>query len=479
MAEELLWRSALDQARMVREGECSSRELVAASLAAIERLNGELGAFVHVAADRALAEAEAVEPAADRPLAGVPIAMKDLLAPVAGMPMTWGMEAMKGYVPDEDGVVARRLRRAGAIIVGKTNTPELGILGTTEPDANGPTRNPWDTGRTPGGSSGGSGAAVASGMVSLAHGNDGGGSIRIPAAACGLVGLKPTRGRVSLQPAWSEAGMALATEGCLSRTVLDTAVTLDVLAGYQPGDPYILPPPSAPFADAARRDPGRLRVAWSSEAPNGAPVDPEVERAVRETAELLESLGHSVEEGRPVVDPEGYVENFIKVWIGEIGEELHTMEQLLGAPVDRDTGIEPLTRQMAEIADSMSATDYVIALDYLRRASRTIVRFWDDCDVLVTPTMTRPAVKLGELKPAAGEEPVTELMNSAGWVPYTPVFNVTGQPAISLPLAQSSAGLPIGVHFVGRPTEEETLLSLAAQLEQARPWADRRPPVAG
>src|SRR3954468_7197239 len=209
MAEDLLWNSALEQARLVREGECSARELVDAALDAIERVRGELNAFAHVAPDAARAAADEVEAGDERPLAGVPIAIKDLLAPVAGMPMTWGMAAMKNWVPDEDGNVARRLKRAGAIVIGKTNTPELGILPVTEPDANGPTRNPWDTGRTPGGSSGGSGAAVASGIVSLAHGNDGGGSIRIPASACGLVGLKPSRGRVSLQPSWTEGGLGL------------------------------------------------------------------------------------------------------------------------------------------------------------------------------------------------------------------------------------------------------------------------------
>src|SRR4051795_9311330 len=241
MPDELLWKSALDQARLVREGECSSRELVDATLDAIERVDGELNAYVHVAADAARAAADEVERGDERPLAGVPIAVKDLLAPVAGMPMTWGMAAMKDWVPTEDGSVVRRLRRAGAIVVGKTNTPELGILPVTEPDANGVTRNPWDPGRTPGGSSGGSGAAVASGMVSLAHGNDGGGSIRIPASACGLVGLKPSRGRVSLQPAWTEGGLGLAVDGALARNVLDSATALDIVAGYEPGDAFRLP----------------------------------------------------------------------------------------------------------------------------------------------------------------------------------------------------------------------------------------------
>src|SRR3954454_8945744 len=375
MTESLLWKSALDKARMVCDGDCSSRELVDATLDAIERVDGGLNAFVHVAADEARAEADKVNMGDDRPLAGVPIAVKDLLAPVAGMPMTWGAAAMKNWVPDEDGNVARRLKRAGAIVIGKTNTPELGILPVTEPDANGPTRNPWDTGRTPGGSSGGSGAAVASGMVSLAHGNDGGGSIRIPAAACGLVGLKPSRGRVSMQPVWTEGGVGLPTDGVLTRTVRDSAAGLDVLSGYEPGDAYLLPPPSAPFADAAQREPGRLRVGFGTESPNGVPVDPEVQQAVRDAVQLLGELGHDVEEAQPEVDSEQYVENFIKVWIGGTGDELHTLERLRGEPIGDDE-IEPLTKQMRDISNSLTATAYLIALDYLRRISRQLISWW-------------------------------------------------------------------------------------------------------
>ncbi len=477
MAQDLLWKSALEQARMVREGECSARELVDAALDAVERVNGELNAFVHVAADAARAEADKVNAGDERPLAGVPIAVKDLLAPVAGMPMTWGMAAMKDWVPSEDGSVVRRLRNAGAIVIGKTNTPELGILPITEPDANGPTRNPWDTGRTPGGSSGGSGAAVASGIVSLAHGNDGGGSIRIPAASCGLVGLKASRGRVSMQPIWTEGGVGLPTDGVLTRTVRDTAAGLDVLAGYEPGDAYMLPPPSAPFADAAEREPGRLRVGFGVDAPNEVPVDPEVQQAVRDAVDLLAEMGHDVEETQPEVDSELYVENFIKVWIGGTGDELHTLQELRGKPIE-DAEIEPLTKQMRDIAQSLTATDYLIALDYLRRISRRLISWWTDYDILVTPTVTKPAIELGALRPDEGQEPVTQLMNSATWVPFTPVWNVTGQPAISLPLAQSQDGLPIGVQFVGAPAAEDTLISLAAQIEQARPWSDRRPGVA-
>jgi amidase len=475
VASDYLTRPATEQAELVRSGEVSSRELVEESLHAIHDLNEELNAFVTTAAERALAEADEVQAGDARPLAGVPIAVKDLIAWTEGIRTTNGMEAMGDWAPSEDSATVRKLRAAGAIVVGKTNTPELGILPVTEPDRFGPSRNPWDTSRTPGGSSGGSAAAVASGMVSLAHGNDGGGSIRIPASCCGLVGLKPTRGRVSWAPGWTEGPLGLPTDGCLSRTVRDTAVTLDLIAGYEPGDSFLVPPPSAPFAEAAEREPGRLRVGFTLDAPNGAPVDPECRQAATDAIALLEELGHEVEEATFPAD-EGYVENFVKVWVSSVGEELHTLESWLGEPLDRSK-IEPLTAQMEEIANSQSATDLLIAMDYLRRMSRRILEFWVDHDVLLTPTLAKPPIEIGALRPAEGEPPIQMLINSAGWVPFTPVFNTTGQPAISLPLHQSANGLPVGVQFVGPPAGEEMLLSLAAQLEQAQPWADRRPPV--
>jgi amidase len=476
MDDEIRWRPATEQAELVRSGECSSRELVEESLRAIAELNDELNAFVTTVAERALAEADAVQPGDDRPLAGVPIAVKDLIALTEGIRTTNGMEAMGDWVPSIDSATVRKLRAAGAIVVGKTNTPELGILPVTEPDRFGPSRNPWDTSRTTGGSSGGSAAAVASGMVSLAHGNDGGGSIRIPASCCGLVGLKPSRGRVSWAPEWTEGAIGLPTDGVLSRTVLDTAVALDLIAGYEPGDSFLVPPPSAPFAEAAAREPGALRIGFTLEAPNGAPVDPECQQAVREAAELLESAGHEVEEANLPAD-EGYVENFVKVWVGGTEDELHTFERWLGEPLDRSK-LEPLTAQMADLSRSLSATDLLGAMDYLRRLSRVALAFWTDHDVLVTPTLAKPPIEIGALRPAEGEPPIQMLMNSAAWVPFTPVFNVTGQPGISLPLHQSADGLPIGVQFVGPPAGEEMLISLAAELEQARPWAERRPPVA-
>jgi amidase len=475
MASDYLTRPATEQAEAVRSGEVSSRELVEESLRAIAAMNDDLNAFVTTVSERALAEADAVKAGDERPLAGVPIAVKDLIAWTEGIRTTNGMEAMGDWAPDTDSATVRKLRAAGAIVVGKTNTPELGILPVTEPDRFGPSRNPWDTSRTPGGSSGGSAAAVASGMVSLAHGNDGGGSIRIPASCCGLVGLKPSRGRVSWAPQWTEGAIGLPTDGVLSRTVLDTAVALDLISGYEPGDSFLVPEPSAPFAEAAAREPDPLRIGFSLHAPNGAPVDPECQQAVKDAAVLLQRLGHHVEEAQLPSD-EGYVENFVKVWVGGTSEELHTLEGWLGEPLDRSK-LEPLTAQMAEISDAQSATDLLIAMDYLRRMSRRVLAFWTDHDVLVTPTLAKPPIEIGSLRPADGEPPIQMLINSGAWVPFTPVFNVTGQPGISLPLHESESGLPIGVQFVGPPAGEEMLISLAAQLEQAHPWADRRPPL--
>jgi amidase len=478
MSEEILSRSALEQAEAIRSGEASSRELVEASLEAIDRHNEELNAFVLLRAEEALAEADAIEAGDERPFAGVPMAIKDLIALTKGVRTTMGMNAMEDWAPAEDSAVIRRLlHEAGAIMVGKTNLPELGLLPVTEPERFGPARNPWDTSRTPGGSSGGSGAAVAAGLVSLGHGGDGGGSIRIPASCCGLVGLKPSRGRVSPAPEFAELVSGFATEGVLSRDVADTAAALDALSGYEPGDVYWAPDPSAPFAEAARRDPGKLRIAFTTDSPNGAPVDEEVVAATRATAQLLDSLGHEVEEAAPDWADEGYIDNFILVWAGSTAEEVKLYGALKGEELDRER-FEPLTRRLVEIADSVPIGGYLTALDYLRKLARRIVRFWNQHDILVTPTLNAPALEIGALAPAEGEPPEQWLTNSAGWVPLTPVYNVTGQPAISLPLHQSEAGLPIGIQFGGHPAGEEMLLSLAGQLEQAAPWADRRPALA-
>jgi amidase len=479
MGTDLMFRPAVELAGMVRSGEVSSRELVEAAYEAIERRNGELNAFVTLCEERALAEADAVEAGDERPLAGVPIAVKDLVALTAGVRTAMGMRAMGDWVPSADSALVRRLRSAGAIIVGKTNTPELGILPVTEPDRFGPARNPWDPTRTTGGSSGGSAAAVASGMVPIAHANDGGGSIRIPASCCGLVGLKASRGRVSLAPLGEFVG-GIAIEGVVSRTVLDSAAALDVLAGYEPGDPYWAPDPSAPFAEAVEREPGKLRIAFSAVAPNGVPVDEACVTATHDTAALLESLGHTVFEA-PALSDEGYIDNFLKIWITGVAGNVREAAAQRGRPIEL-TELEPLTAQMVEMAGTITGADYLESLEYLRGLTRRVVSMWGDIDVLLTPTLAKPAIEIGGLRPKEGEQPIEMLNNAAEWVPFTPVWNVTGQPAISLPIHQSesngTAGLPVGVQLVGAPAGEELLLSLSAQLEEARPWADRRPELA-
>ena len=476
MPDDVMFKSATEQAELVRSGELPARQLVEASLAAIDRMNDELNAVVTRCDERALAEADTIRPGDERPLAGVPLLVKDLGAITEGIRTTMGMRALDDWVPSADSATVRRLRAAGAIVVGKTNLPELGILPVSEPLRFGPARNPWDTSRTPGGSSGGSAAGVAAGMVAIAHGNDGGGSIRIPASCCGLVGLKPSRGRVSWAPHLAELASGFATDGVLSRTVLDSALGLDLLAGYEPGDPYWAPDPSAPFVDAARREPGSLRVAFVVDSPNGVPVDPDCVAATRDAAGLLESLGHRVEEIEIEAD-EAYVTNFVTVWIAGTANEVETWGRIAGRELDIEQ-LEPLSRQMYDMSLQMSATDYLRALDWLHDYSRRLVAMWDGIDVLLTPTLAKPPIEIGALEPKEGEPPIQMLMNSATWVPFTPVWNVTGQPAISLPLHQTEAGLPVGVQFVGPPAGEELLLSLAAQLESAQPWSDRRPALA-
>ena len=475
MLDDPLFRSAIDQAAAVRAGEVSSRELVEATLATIERLDGELNAFVTVCVDRALAEADAIRPGDERPLAGVPIAVKDTLALIEGVRTTFGAGAMSDWVAPVDSALVRRLRGAGAVMVGKTNLPELGILPVTEPHAYGPTRNPWDPTRTPGGSSGGSGAAVAAGMVAVGHGNDGGGSIRIPASCCGLVGLKPTRGRSSVAPVSNDA-LDIVADGSLTRTVADTALVLDVISGYEPGDPYWAPEPLAPFLEAARRPAGRLRIAFTHEAPNGVPVHPDCRAAVEDAARLLESLGHEVEEAAPAWHDQAFAEHFVGTWLAAVPTRVAGLGLVRGRPIDPDE-LEPLTRAMNEVGARISAGDYITAHDYLRLAARRIVASMAGHDALLTPTLAQPPLPIGALDPAPGESPLSMLERSARFIPFTPTWNVTGQPAISLPLSASSEGLPVGVQLVGPPAGEELLLSLAAEVEAAQPWNERRPAV--
>jgi amidase len=471
METDLLSRPAGELARLVKAGEVTARELTEASFERIEALDPDLNAFVHLDPEGALATADGIEASDGRPFAGVPIAIKDTAA-VAGMPHRVGSELFGDFVPPHDAFVVRRLREAGFVIVGKTNLPEFGILPVTEPRRFGPTRNPWDLERTPGGSSGGAAAAVAAGMVPLAHGSDGGGSIRIPAACCGLVGLKPSRGRVSRGPEHGDD--LLVQDGVVTRTVGETAALLDVIAGYEPGDATWAPPPAEPFAQTAAREPGRLRIGMSTvPAIEVAAVDPVCERAAREAAALLESLGHEVEEIDPPWEGQELLRPFTLVFGTPVAVGMWFAGRVTGREPSAEL-VEPLSWTIWEGVRERDPLDYMLARTRLTAASRSIVALWDEYDAVLTPALAQRPVRIGEID-SCSDDPWEDFHRSGQFTPYTALYNVTGQPAISLPLFHGEDGLPLGVMLGGRPAGEGPLLSLAAQLEAASPWADRRP----
>jgi amidase len=473
VSSELLFRPATELAALVRSGEVTSTELVSAALERIEQLQPTLNAFVHVDPEGALAAAEAIGPKDPRPFAGVPIAMKDTTA-VAGMPYRMGSDMFGDFVAGHDSFVTRRIRDAGFVLVGKTNMPELGILPVSEPRRFGPVRNPWDTDRTPGGSSGGSAAAVAGGMVPIAHGSDGGGSIRIPASCCGLVGLKPTRGRISRGPDLGDD--FLVQDGTVTRTVAETASMLDVLSGYEPGDATWAPPPNEPFAAAAGREPGRLRIAYTTTPPIDAEIDPECERAVLDAAQLLSELGHEVEDAPAPWGAGDPMEAFTMAFGTPVAMGLRFGGLVTGREPSPEL-MEPLSWEMWQAVCDHSALDYLFARTQLTAMARVIIALWETHDVLLTPALAQRPVRIGEID-ACSDHPWDDFHRSGLFTPFTPLFNVTGQPAISVPLFHGDDGLPTAVQVVGRPADEATLLSLAAQIEAARPWADRRPELA-
>jgi len=468
---DLLFRSATELAAMVRDGEISARELVESSLERIEELNPSLNAFVEVDAEGALAAADAIGPGDERPFAGVPTAVKNN-RPVEGMRLTYGCELMADFRAPYDHNVTSRLKRAGFVIVGTTTLPEYGILPTSEARVFGPTRNPWDLERTPGGSSGGAAAAVAAGILPVAHGNDGGGSIRIPAACCGLVGLKPSRGRISLAPELGDA--ALVIDGMLTRSVEDTAAILDVLAGYEPGDASWAPEPNEPFAQAARREPLKLRIAATTKPPvPEAVVDPQCVRAVGEAASLLRSLGHEVEEVDPPWQDESLRQLFAAVFCTAISLSIAYSGIVAGRePTEQD--MEPMSWAIYSMTREMDALEGAGAGVRLQQFARQLVAFLAPYDALLTPALAERPLPLGTLDTAA-PDPMSTFTRSALFTPFTPVFNATGQPGISLPLFEGEDGLPLGVQLAGRPADEATLLALSTQLEEASPWAQRRP----
>jgi amidase len=468
--DDLAFVSAEETAALVRAGDASPREAVEAALRRIEALEPSLNAFIEVDGERALAEADTIVPGDAAPFAGVPIAIKGN-TPVEGWELNSGSRLMAGQRPDHSAYLVRRLREAGFVIVATTNLPEFAILPTTEPRHTGITRNPWALDRTPGGSSGGSAAAVASGMLPIAHGNDGGGSLRTPAACCGLVGLKPSRGRVSRGPDLGDSW--LACDGVLTRTVADTALALDVLGGYEVGDANWAPRPLEPYVKSMRRSPGKLRVAVTASNPYDADVDEEAVRGLRVAAELLQALGHEVVEAAPAWPTPDSLAVFISVFGPAVALGIDAGVRRAGREPAEDE-LEPLSRAVYEQARTTPAVAYLGAVAQLQAIARGLVAFFADFDVLITPALAERPLPVGECN-GLGSDPMADLARSGLFTPYTALFNVTGQPAISVPVGFGGDGLPTNVQIVGKPLCEDTLLQVAIQMEAAHPWAHQRP----
>ncbi len=478
-AAELMLRPAGELAALVRAGELSASELTDAALARIDALQPQVNAFVDVDHAGARATAAAITAGDGRPFAGVPIAIKNNRA-VTGLRLTTGAALSGDHRPQRDHNVTRRLRAAGFVIVGTTTLPEWGILPVTEGRRFGPTRNPWDLGRTPGGSSGGSGAAVAAGMVPLAHGNDGGGSLRIPAACCGLVGLKPQRGRISLAPDVGE--QFLVVDGVLTRTVRETALLLDVLAGSEPGDASWAPPPAEPFADTAARGlqsrPPRLRIGVTTLMPLlEADLHPDCARAAHDAAQLLERLGHAVEEVSPPWHQPGLLDLFTHAFGPAVCSSMASAAMLHGRTAPRQEDIEPVSWAVWTRCHEITSVQATMAMYRLQALGRAITTWAAPYDALLTPALAQPPLPIGALDPC-GPDPLATFERSGHFTPYSAISNVTGSPAISLPLYQHGDGLPLAVQLIGRPAQEGALLALAAQIEAAAPWADRASPLA-
>ncbi|MDQ1521851.1 MAG: amidase [Actinomycetota bacterium] len=475
MSTELSSLDATGQADLVRRGDVSPRELVDAAIARIEALNPTLNAVITERFDAARGEAGVG--AHDGPFRGVPMLIKDLACTMAGEPSLDGMRAAKdaNFVAKEDSHLVRRYREAGFVLLGRTNTPELGLTATTEPVSFGPTHNPWDTDRTPGGSSGGSAAAVAAGLVPVAHASDGGGSIRIPASCCGLVGLKTSRGRVSIGPALGELNRFLSVQFAVTRTVRDAAALLDVAAGEEPGDPVVAPPPRRPFADEMGAPVPPLRVGVLTNRPGtDEPAHPDCVAAAESAARLLEGLGHHVETSAPDFGDPARFETFLSIWCLNAAFALDRWGTLLGRDLTADD-VEPYTWLLAERGRRVSGVEFMNALNEMQRVSRDIAQWWEDFDLLVTPTLLEPPPALGIL--ADTEDPMKGYARTGLFASFTPFANQTGQPAISLPLHWNPDNIPVGVQFVAKYGREDLLLRVASQLEDAQPWSGRKPPV--
>ena len=473
LSDETAFMDAIAQAELVKAGQVTSLELVEAAIARVEKLNPELNAIVTPMYD--VARERAALPQPDSPLAGVPFVLKDLIAGYAGVPMTCASRFLADYVPDHDSELVARHKAAGLITIGKATASELGILPASEPDLFGACHNPWDLSLSTGGSSGGSAAVVAAGIVPMAHGNDAGGSIRIPSSCCGIFGLRPTRARNSFAPDVGDVMSGLVVEHGLTRSVRDSAALLDATCGPAPGDPYYPPPPERPYLEEAGREPGRLRVGFTAKSPTPAAVHEDCVKAVADAAALCEELGHDVEEITLELDVGMVTQAFIGVYVSGAAWMIAAMAKLSGKEPAQDQ-FEPLTWAMNEMGRQLPASDYLLGVSALQLMTRAIAGVFSPYDVILTPTITEPPYPLGTFDEPP-DNPMMSLLRASTVVPFTAIANFTGLPAMSVPLYWNGAGLPIGTQFTGRYADEATLFRLAAQLESARPWAGRKPPV--
>jgi amidase len=465
----------LGLAELVAKKGVTPKELVEAAIARIEALNPTLNAVVYKGYDDA--RRDAVGDLPDGPFRGVPFLIKDLGMPVAGWPRSCGSKFARGLVDAEDGGLTRRYRQSGVVLVGKTNTPEYGITGTTESAALGPCRNPWNPAHIAGGSSGGAASAVAAGIVPLAHASDGLGSIRIPAACCGLVGLKVTRDRNPNLPDGYDYALGNVVDHVVSRTVRDSAAMLDATGYPEPGSPYAPPSKDRPYLEEVQASPGRLRIAWSSETPAGRPIDPEIQAALERTAALLKGLGHEVVEKGLGIDYRALFASRGPAAAANFAAGMARLIEVIGHEPEEDE-LEPLTWASLKAGRRQTGADVMRSLQETRMLARQVVAFFDDVDVYLTPVLGTPVPQIGHIDPV-NLEPREVNRRQARAFPFTPPFNFSGQPSMSLPIEVDSNGLPIGMMFTGRYGDEATLFRLAGQLEKEAPWKDRRPQVWG
>lgn len=463
-------------ADLVDRGEVTPPELVEEAVTRIEKHNGVLNAVIFKAFDDARARAKESLP--DGPFKGVPFLLKDILGDMKGWPTTHGTAFLKDYRPEQNSELVNRFLAAGMVPLGKTVAPEIGALPVSEPRLYGPARNPWNTEHTPGGSSGGSAAAVAAGIVPVAHANDGGGSIRIPASCCGVVGLKPTRMRNPRGPVLGDVMGGLVEEHIVSRTVRDTAAMLDATAGPDVGAPYAAPPQAASYRDIAARDPSRLRIAYSvKNMRSGNPLHPDCVAAVEETAALCADLGHTVEEADLPVDGAMFAQLFTVLWCAYAGATLDGFALMAGKPLEK-ADFEPFTWALHEAGKAINAPDFLLAEAYTQMTGRAVGRFFQNYDLFITATLGEPPLKVGRLD--TNTDKIEDVFGPiADYVVSTPLANATGNPSVSLPLHWNANGLPIGVLVTGALGDDAAVLALAGQLERARPWKDRKPKVWG